>query len=208
MPITILLADDHTMFRQALVAFLSSKPDIELIGQAINGDDAWQQIQTLQPDVAIVDITMPGLSGIEIAEKNADAGFPTHVVVLTMHNDQRLALEAHVAGAEGFVLKENTLEELHTAISTVMAGGTFVSPPLRSVLRANQRSTHPTVLLSARERQVVTLIAEGNSSKQIARVMDISPRTVDTYRKRLGDKLEVGSLAEMVRYAVRAGLVG
>jgi len=128
--------------------------------------------------------------------------------VLTMHNDHRLALEAQEAGANGFVLKENTLEELITAIDTVMAGSTFITPSLRSVmrtLRANGQTVHQ---LSARERQVLALLADGNSSKEIAREMDISPRTVDTYRKRLADKLEVEGLAEMVRYAVRTGLVG
>ena len=208
MPTTILLADDHTMFREALVAFLSTKPQLQLIGQATNGADAWQLIQDLQPDVAVVDITMPGLSGIDIARNNSAAGNRTRVIVLTMHNDHRLAQEAQQAGAKGFVLKENTLEELVTAIQAVMAGGTFITPSLRSVMRSARVSGQTIHALSARERQVLSLIAEGNSSKEVARAMDISPRTVDTYRKRLAEKLEVGSLAEMVRYAVRAGLVG
>ena len=207
MPTTILLADDHTMFREALVAFLTSKPQLQLLAQATNGDDAWRLIQELQPDVTVVDITMPGLSGIDIARNNVEAGRPTHVIVLTMHNDQRLALEAQQAGVDGFVLKENTLEELITAIDTVMAGRTFITPSLRSVMRTLRASGQTIHQLSDRERQVLSLIAEGNSSKEIARTMDISPRTVETYRKRLGDKLGVASLAEMVRYAVRAGLV-
>lgn len=203
----LILADDHTMFRQALEAFLECKPELELLGQATNGLEAWEMIQTLRPDVAVLDVTMPGLNGIEVARKNADAGFLTHIVVLTMHNDQRLALEAQDAGVDGFVLKENTLDELVAAVETVMAGGTFVTPTLRVVLRGFQRRGQGVVLLSQREREVLTLLAQGNSSKQVARKMDISPRTVDTYRKRLGDKLELGSLAEMVRYAVRTGLV-
>jgi DNA-binding NarL/FixJ family response regulator len=208
MSTSILLADDHTMFREALIAFLETKPELQLVGQVTNGLDAWEAIQTLRPDVTVVDITMPGISGLEVASKNTDAGYLTRIVVLTMHNDHRLALEAREAGAEGFVLKENTLEELVTAIDTVMAGGSFVSPSLRGVLRGLRNNKQATVLLSAREREVITLIANGNSSKEIAREMDISPRTVDTYRKRLAEKLGVGSLAEMVRYAVRVGLVG
>jgi len=204
----ILLADDHTMFRQALVAFLTSRPELELLHQATNGIDAWEQIQALRPDVAILDITMPGMSGIEVTRKNSDADHLTRIVILTMHNDHRLALEAKEAGADAFVLKENTLEELVTAIESVMKGGNFVSPSLRSMLRAHTHNGQTTILLSTREREVITLIAEGNSSKEIAREMDISPRTVDTYRKRLGDKLGLGNLAEMVRYAVKAGLVG
>lgn len=120
----------------------------------------------------------------------------------------RLALEAQQAGADGFVLKENTLEELVTAIDTVIAGGTFVSQSLRSAMRSLRIKGQTLHQLSDRERQVLFLIAEGNSSKQVARAMVISPRTVDTYRKRLGDKLGGGSLTEMVRYAVRVGLLG
>lgn len=203
----LILADDHTMFRQGLEAFLQCQADLELLGQATNGDQAWEMIQGLRPDVAVLDITMAGLSGIEVARLNAEAGFLTRIVVLTMHNDQRLALEAQEAGVDGFVLKENTLDELLTAIATVTEGGSYVTPTLQVVLRGLQRRGQGVVLLSERERQVLTLLAGGNSSKQVARAMEISPRTVDTYRKRLGDKLEMGSLAEMVRYAVRVGLV-
>lgn len=207
MPTTILLADDHTMFREALVAFLSTKPTLQLLDQTTNGDDAWQLIQELKPDITVVDISMPGLSGIDLARANTDADHPTRIIVLTMHNDQRLALEAQQAGAHGFVLKENTLEELVTAIDTVMAGSTFTTPSLRSIIRSHSASGQIIHQLSARERQVLVLIAEGNSSKEIARTMEISPRTVDTYRKRLCDKLGLRSVAEMVRYAVRMGLV-
>jgi len=208
MPVTLMLADDHTMFREALVAFLSTKPKLQLLDQATNGDDAWQLIQQLKPDVAVVDITMPGLSGIDLARNNIEAGHPTRIIVLTMHNDQRLAMEAQQAGADGFVLKENTLEELVTAIDTVMAGNTFITPSLRTAIRRTGINGQTLHQLSDRERQVLSLIAEGNSSKQVARAMDISPRTVDTYRKRLAQKLGLGSLAEMVRYAVKVGLVG
>lgn len=208
MPTTILLADDHTMFREALVAFLSTRPNLQLLDQTTNGDDAWQLIQELKPDITVVDITMPGLSGIDLARANVAANHPTHIIVLTMHNDQRLALEAQQAGADGFVLKENTLEELVTAIDTVMSGKTFITPALRPFMRTQRAGGHAVHQLSTRERQVLSLIAEGKSSKQIARAMNISPRTVDTYRKRLSEKLEVDSLAEMVRYAVKIGLVG
>ena len=208
MPITLLLADDHTMFREALVAFLATKANIQLLGQTTNGDDAWRLIRQLKPDVSVVDITMPGLSGIDLARNNIEDGHPTHIIVLTMHNDQRLAAEAQQAGADGFVLKENTLEELITAIDTVMDGNTFITPSLRSAMRSTRINGQALHQLSHRERQVLSLIAEGNSSKQIARAMNISPRTVETYRKRLGEKLQTGSLAEMVRYAVRVGLVG
>ena len=203
----ILLADDHTMFRQALVTFLKSNPRLELVGQAGDGEEAWRLIQTLRPDVTVLDIAMPGLGGLDVARRNAEAGYPTRIVMLTMHSDHRLALEAADAGADGFVSKDDTLEELATAINTVMACGTFVTPSLRSVLRGQQRSSQGTVVLSAREREVLRLIAEGRSSKEIARAFDISPRTVDTHRKHLAEKLGVGSVAEMARYAVRVGLV-
>ncbi len=207
MTITVILADDHAMFRQGLTPLLDAEPEIELLAQAGDGHEAWQLIETRQPDVAILDISMPEMTGIEVARKTADTGLSTHVVLLTMHEDPSAALQAQEAGAAGYLLKENSFEELVTAVRTVVAGGTFVTPSIREKLRYPQRDGRAATQLSKREREVIKLIALGKSSKEIGRIMDISPRTVDTYRKRLMEKLGLHSLADVVRYAVRAGMV-
>ena len=205
MAISVILADDHAMFRQGLTPLLEARHGFKLLAQAANGREAWKLIEALQPDVAIVDISMPELTGIEVAQKTVNAGFRTRVVVLTMHEDPYAALQAQEAGAAAYVLKDNTFEELVIAVRTVAAGGTFVTPSIQAKLQEALR--HGAALLSQREREVVKLIALGNSSKEIGRLMSISPRTVDTYRNRLMDKLGLHTLADVVRYAVRTGLV-
>lgn len=205
MTIKVILADDHAMFRQGLTPLLEVGHELELLAQAANGRDAWELIEALRPDVAIVDVSMPELTGIEVARKTVNAGFRTRVVMLTMHEDPFAALQAQEAGAAGYVLKDNTFEELLIAVRTVAAGGTFVTPSIQAKLMELQR--HGAALLSRREREVIKLIALGHSSKEIGRLMGISPRTVDTYRSRLMDKLGLHTLADVVRYAVRTGMV-
>lgn len=207
MTTTLILADDHDIFRQGLASLLNVEQELELLGQACNGREALKLIQSLEPDVAILDVSMPEMSGIEVARKTVNTGLNTHVVLLTMHEDPCAVLEAQEAGATGYILKDNSFEELVIAVRTVVAGGTFVTPSIRKKLRDLQCHGRVAVQLSKREREVVKLIALGKSSKEIARVMEISPRTVDTYRKRLMDKLDLHSLADVVRYAVRVGMV-
>jgi len=207
MPITTILADDHAIIRCGLAPLLQGADRVQLLGEAANGRDAWELIERLQPDVAILDLTMPQLTGIEIARKIVDAGLTTRVILLTMHADPGAVLEAQEAGAAGYVLKDNTFEELVLAIRTVAAGGTFVSPSIQAKLVALQRGGRASALLSSREREVIKLIALGHSSKEIGRIIGISPRTVDTYRTRLMQKLGLNSLAEVIRYAVRTGMV-
>jgi DNA-binding NarL/FixJ family response regulator len=207
MTTSIILADDHAIFRQCLIPLLNAERELELLAQAGNGHEAWELIESLEPDVAILDISMPKMSGIEVARKTHDAGLSTHIVLLTMHEDPTAVLEAQEAGAVGYILKDNTFEELVAAVRTVVSGGTFVTPSIQKKLRELQHDGHPAVQLSKREREVVKLIALGKSSKEIARIMVISHRTVDTYRKRVMDKLDLHSLADVVRYAVRIGMV-
>lgn len=207
MAISVILADDHAMFRQGLAPLLEAGHGLELLAQAANGREAWELIEALRPDVAIVDISMPELTGIEVARKTVNAGFRTRVVVLTMLEDPSTALQAQEAGAAGYVLKDNTFEELVMAVRTVAAGGTFVTPSIQAKLRGLQPRGRAAALLSRREREVIKLIALGHSSKEIGRLMGISPRTVDTYRSRLMGKLGLHTLADVVRYAVRTGMV-
>jgi DNA-binding NarL/FixJ family response regulator len=208
MPLGVVLAEDHAIVRQGLAALLRGEPDIALLGQSGDGESAWQLVATHQPDLAILDLAMPGATGIEVARRISAANLVTRVLLLTMHDDPTAVIEAERAGVAGYLLKDNSFEELVLAVHTVAAGGTFVSPAVRAKLRVLQRNGHRPLALSAREREVVRLIAEGRSSKEIARALAISPRTVDTYRNRLMTKLGLHSVAEVVRCAVQGGMLG
>lgn len=207
MPIKIVLADDHAIIRQGLAPLFGAEQDMELLAQADNGREAFELIESLQPDVAILDISMPEMTGIEVTRRVVDAGLYTKAILLTMHEDPSAVLDALEAGASGYVLKDNSFEELVQAVRAVVAGGTFVTPSVREKLRKLQSHGKTAASLSEREREVIKLIAKGRSSKEIGRIMDISPRTVDTYRRRLMDKLDVHTIAGLVRYAVRTGMV-
>ncbi len=208
MPITVIVADDHAIFRQGLASLLQAEADIALLAQAADGAEAWGLIESLRPEVAILDLSMPQLTGIEVTRRVEEAGCDTRIVLLTMHDDPSAVLQAQEALVAGYVLKDNSFEELVQAVRTVATGGTFVTPSVRAKLRGLQRNGRPTMALSPREREVIRLIALGNSSKETARLLGVSPRTVDTYRNRLMEKLGLHSLADVVRYAVQAGMVG
>lgn len=206
MSINVILADDHAIVRQGLAALLQAEPDITVLAQAADGATAWGLIATHQPDLAILDLSMPQATGIEVTRRVETAALDTRCLLLTMHDDPAAALEAQEAGAAGYVLKDNSFEELVLAVHTIAAGGTFITASIRAKLRALQRNgQHPT--LSSREREVIRLVAQGHSSKEIARTLAISPRTVDTYRNRLMHKLELHCVADVVRYAVQAGML-
>ena len=207
MPLGVILADDHAIVRQGLAALLQGEPDIAVLAQAADGEAAWRLIETHQPDIAILDLSMPQATGIEVAHRVQIAALDTRVVLLTMHDDAATALQAQEAGVAGFVVKDNSFEELTLAVRTVAAGGTFVTPAVRAKLNALKRNGDKPVALSPREREVIRLIAAGQSSKEIGRALAISPRTVDTYRDRLRDKLGLHSVAEVVLYAVQCGML-
>ena len=208
MSIGVILADDHAIVRQGLAALLQAEPDIDLLGLAADGAAAWSMIATHQPDIAILDLSMPQATGIEITRRVEAAALDTRCLLLTMHDDPAAALEAQAAGAAGYILKDNSFEDLVLAVRSIAAGGTFVTPSIRAKLRALQRNGQGSIALSSREREVIRLVALGHSSKEIARVLDISPRTVDTYRNRLMHKLGLHSVADVVRYAVQGGMLG
>lgn len=157
--------------------------------------------------MAILDICMPEMTGIEVVRKTVAAGLATQFVLLTFHEEPAVTIGAQEAGAMGYVLKHNSFEELVLAVQTVAAGGTFVAPAIRAKLRKLQQDGRTTPALSPREREVLCLIAQGRSGKDIARIMDISPRTVETHRNRLMGKLQLHNVADLVRYAVRVGLM-
>jgi DNA-binding NarL/FixJ family response regulator len=204
--IRLLLADDHAIFLQGLTRLLDAWPEAEIVAKAADGQEAWEQILLHRPDVAVVDIKMPLMNGIEIAEQVRARGLSTRVVVLTMHDEPALALEAEQAGVQGYVLKDDTFEELSQAIEKVVSGRQYMSPTVSESLHAFRLSSGG-VTLSPREREVLKLIASGLSSKAIARELDISPKTVETHRSRLMTKLDLHSVADLVRYAVETGFL-
>lgn len=206
-PIRIVLADGHTMFRQGLAPLLEAQPDLLPVAQAGDGPQAWRLIETLRPDLAVLDANLEGLTACEIAARAKDAGVPTRILLLITREDPCTLLAAGQAGIAGVVLKGGTVEELIAGLRTLAAGESRVSPSLQQRLDDLKRKGRAPAALSSREREVVRLAALGNSSKHIARALDISPRTVDTYRRRLMTKLDLRNLADLVRYACRTGMV-
>ncbi|NGZ05693.1 MAG: response regulator transcription factor [Magnetococcales bacterium] len=204
--ISVLLADDHKIFREGLAGLLKADETLELVAEAKDGDEAWRLIQERLPDIAILDISMPGMNGIEVACVLKKSGLKTKIVILTSHDDPTLALQSKEAGVSGYILKENSFDELNHAIRMAYGGGQFMSQQvinrLEEFLNFSQRKT-----LSPREKQVLTLIATGNTNKEIARLLNITPRTVDTHKTRLKEKLGLHTISALSQYAVKVGLL-
>lgn len=198
------MADDHAMMRQGLVAMLGDCAGIEVVAQASRGDDALRLIRELAPDVAILDVSMPGATGIDVASAVHAEKLSTRVVLLTMHADATHARQALEAGARGYVLKSAVFDELMRALTTALEGDVFVTASLTTkVLRGESRPA-----LTERELQILALIADGKTSRAIARKLGITVRTVETHRANMMAKLDVDNAAALVRYAVEHGLAG
>jgi DNA-binding NarL/FixJ family response regulator len=202
--ITLLIADDHNMFRQGLCGLLSSNKDLDIIAQASNGTEALELIQQHKPDVAILDMTMPGLSGVEVCREIKQQGLSTRTIILTMHDDLLLAQEVMQSGACGFVLKDNTFEEVVTAIECAYKKESFMSPSIQARMDQGDDKLIP---LSFRELEVLRLLAEGITVKVIAAKLNVSTKSVDTYRQRLMKKLGADNSAQLIQYAVRRSLI-
>lgn len=206
--IRIVVADDHTIFRQGLLGLLSSEKDIVIAGEAGNGRDALALIVETEPDVAILDVSMPEPGGIEIAREIQRRGLDTRVVILTMHKETLTSDRALRSGANGYILKDNAFDELLYAIRAVVAGGTFISPLISGKIledlakRTNEQST-----ITKRELEVLRLIAEGLTNRHIAETLFISIKTVETHRSRVMRKLDLHNTADIVKYAINAGLL-
>jgi two-component system, NarL family, invasion response regulator UvrY len=207
----ILIADDHPIVRHGLKQYLASDPELSVIGEATNGSDFLELARKTEWDVALMDFTMPGRSGLELLS-DLKREFPERpVLVLSIHSEQLHATSALKAGAAGYITKESAPQELAEAIRKVSAGGRYVSPQLGELLATeiasgSQRSPHET--LSDREYRVMWMLASGKQINAIAREMTLSPSTVSTYRTRILKKLHVKNNAELVHYAVRHQLVG
>jgi DNA-binding NarL/FixJ family response regulator len=210
MTITVFLADDHRVLRDGLRILLESQNDIQVVGDAENGNKAVEGITTLKPDVAVMDIAMPELNGIEAAQIVHETMPDTRIVILSIHSDLEHIFRALQAGAQGYILKESAGSEVISAVRAVSYGRRYLSPSIRDmvmeVYMQNREVHSPLEMLSMREREVLQLTVEGHSSAAIAERMELSPKTVDTYRSRLMGKLGVRDLPELVRFAIKHGI--
>lgn len=209
MSIRVLLADDHAMLRDGLQALLQAAADIEVAGSASNGREALRLAAELNPDVIVMDITMPDMNGLEALALLREKHPRIRVVMLSMHSSSEHVYRALNAGAAGYLLKESAGEDIVTAIRRVHAGRSYMSPALSALERRSAPRSDgggPLASLSSRERQVLQLVVEGRSSSEIAALVHLSPKSVDTYRSRLMKKLGVSDLPALVKFAVRHGL--
>ena len=212
--VRILLADDHTILRHGVRLMLERQPDFQVVGEAENGREAIELTLRENPDVVILDIAMPLLNGIEAAKRITEEQPKTAVVILSMHSDEAYILKALRAGARGYLLKDSAETDLIHAIRAVSAGKAFFSPAVSKVLADDylrqvqqQGADDPYELLTARERELLQLIVELKSTKDIAGLLNLSPHTVDTHRGNLMQKLNVHSIPELILYAMRKGII-
>ena len=210
----VLLADDHNLMRAGLRMVVDAQEDLTVVGEADNGRDAVEMAKKLKPDVVVMDIGMPSLNGIEAARQLGSALPETQIVMLSMHSDEGYVLRALKAGAKAYLLKDSAEADLVQAIHAAAAGKSFFSPAVGKVLledyiRKLKRtgSDDSYEILSPREREILQLVAEGNSSKEIANLLNLSVYTVETHRARIMQKLDLRGIPELILYAVRKGIV-
>jgi two-component system response regulator NreC len=210
----ILLADDHTVVRQGLRKVLEARPEWEVVAEAGDGREAVRLAEESKPDVAILDVAMPVLNGIEAVRQIARKVPGTRLLVLSMHADEAYVTQMLRAGAAGYLLKDSADVDLLQAVEAVSSGKSFFSPAIARVIAddylrhlADRGVTDRFDLLSEREREIFQLIAEGRTNKEMAAMLFLSPSTVDTHRSRIMEKLDVHSAAEIVLYAVRKGVI-
>ena len=206
----VLLADDHRLVAEGLRSLL--EPHFEVVGIVADGRELVAAAGTLGPDVIVLDISMPSLNGIEAVRQLRATGSPAKVVFLTMHREATYAVRALEAGASGFVLKHSAASELITAIQEALKGGTYIAPQIAtdlfdSLRRGGPASTVRSGELTPRQREVLQLVTEGRSAKEIAAILHISRRTAEFHKARLMEALSVESTAELVQYAIRTGLI-
>ncbi len=206
----ILLADDHSVVRRGFAMILSAQTDLEIIGEAGNGREAVELAGQLQPDLVIMDVSMPELNGIEATRRIGDVSPRTRVLVLSMHRDAVYVREILRAGAKGYLVKDADDDALLTAVRAVARGEGYLSPSVADLVLTDYRQhvTNPIDLLTSREREVLQLIAEGKTNKDIATILSLSIYTVEAHRGRIMEKLDLHSAVDVVRFAIRNGLTG
>lgn len=212
--IQVLLADDHGVVRKGLRFVLEQEPDITVVGEAVDGREAVRLAKELQPTVIVMDIAMPQLNGIDATSQAMKASPNSNVLILSMHNDESYILRSLEAGARGYILKDNAEDHLVQAIRVVAQGKPFFSPVIaqtlledymRNLQQKGQQDSYS--LLTDREKEVLQLLAEGRSNKDVAQLLDLSVYTVETHRTRIMQKLNLHNTAELVLYAVRKKII-
>lgn len=212
MPTTIVVADDHKIVREGLVKLLETRSDFQVIGEASDGEEAVQMVLEKQPDVVLMDIWMPRLSGIDATRRIGKKGLPAKILVLSMHESRSYVEEVLRAGAAGYIVKNSASTDLLHAIDAVRSGASYLSPAITqqvvdAIARPGDAAPSGVAMLTDREREVLQLIAEGLSSKEIANVLGVSLKTVDSHRSNLMEKLDIHKVSGLVRFAIRTGLV-
>jgi DNA-binding NarL/FixJ family response regulator len=207
--IRILLADDHALVRQGFRRILEAQPGIEIVGEASDGRQAAELAEKLQPDVVVLDVAMPELNGIEASRRMAECAPRARILALSMHKDSVYVREILRAGARGYLLKDAFDHELIAAVRAVADGKGYLSPEVSDTVLSDYRKhvTDPLDLLTSREREILQLLAEGNTNKEIAARLKLSIYTVDAHRGRLMEKLNLHSIGDLVRFAIRCGVV-
>jgi len=212
--IRILLADDHNVMRGGLRLLLERQQGFRVVGEASDGRQAVEQAEETKPDIIVLDIAMPNLSGIEAAQRISALLPQTRIIILSMHADESYVLRALKAGAKGYLLKDSAENDLIEAIRAVDEGKAFFSPEISNIMvedyvrEMKRRGAEDSYeLLTPREREILQMLAEGKSNKHIATVLDLSLYTVETHRRNLQDKLNLHSFAELILYAVRKGII-
>ena len=212
--IRILLADDHAVLRSGLRALLNQEPDFEVVGEASNGREAVELAQKIKPDVIVMDISMPEMDGMRAAGEIQRLGLPSRLVMLTVHGEEDYLFQTLRLGASGYVLKSSADTDLMEAIRAAHRGDVFLYPSavkklLGEYLKSGAEETHQDYdVLASREKEVLKLTVEGYTNHEIAERLVISPKTVDTYRQRIMEKLNLHHRSDLVRYALRRGLLG
>ncbi|MDE2344250.1 MAG: response regulator transcription factor [Betaproteobacteria bacterium] len=209
MSLTVFIADDHAVVREGLGALLSSQPDIRIVGTATDGREAVTEVLRLKPRVVLLDISMPGLDGIESMRQILDQQRDMAVVILSMHSSAQHVFHALEAGARGYLLKESAGREIIEAVRAVHAGRRYLSPKVAEIVAeglGGRGGESPLERLSRREREIIKLVADGHSSAAIAQMLNLSPKTVDSYRSRLMQKLHLSDLPALVKFAIQHGL--
>ncbi|MCK9539510.1 response regulator [Dokdonella sp.] len=215
MAIRVILADDHQLVRAGLRALLESLADVTVLAECSDGSEALEAVARLQPDVLLLDITMPGMNGLEVARRVPRVSPSTRVLVLSMHASPEYVSQALRAGIAGYLIKDSAVEELRTALDAIAAGRPYLSPAIsETLLHGFLRTGRPPAQagaelerLTARQREVLQLIAEGHATRHIAARLHLSVKTVESHRSQVMDRLDIHDVAGLVRFAIRAGLI-